>query len=61
MSKLTKDEALSIRISLYMGIRPSLLSKLYKVHETTISDIKNFTTWKHVGGPKPKRKRIQVQ
>jgi len=53
MSKLTKDEA--------MGIRSSLLSKLYKIHETTIGDIKNFTTWKHVGGPKQKRKNIQVQ
>jgi len=53
--KLNEQKVLAIRTSLKSGVPSEKLAKIYKVHRSTISDIKNRTTWKQVGGPKLKK------
>lgn len=47
-SKLKQEEVLEIRRLLTQGITQTVLAKIYKVHQGTISNIKLKHIWKHI-------------
>lgn len=47
-AKLTENQVIEIKNSLINGIKQRTLAKIYRITETTISDIKFGRTWSHV-------------
>lgn len=47
-SKLTEDQVREIKLSLQRGLKPTPLSRKYKVCSSTIFKIKNGLMWKHI-------------
>jgi len=45
---LTEESVKEIKVALFRGTPGIILSKIFKVHPATISDIKKNKTWKHI-------------
>ena len=57
-AKLTEQQVIKIRERAADGELHKDLAKEYKVKRTTVNDIAIGKKWKHVGGPRSRRKKI---